>query len=35
MLLILALGMRRQEDNCDFEASLGDRVRFCLRKEKR
>lgn len=35
MLLILALGVPRQKDNCDFEASLGNGVRFCLRKEKR
>jgi hypothetical protein len=35
MLLILALGMLRQKDTCDFEANLGYRVRFCLRKEKR
>ena len=34
MLLILALGMLRQKDTCDFEANLGYRVRFCLRKEK-
>lgn len=36
MLLILALGMLGQEDNCDFETSLGNGVRFLrLRKEKR
>lgn len=35
MLIILVFGMMRQKDNCECEASLDYRVRFCLRKEKR